>query len=302
MPTQTRDSGQHVAEHYESVDVQTLLLSRSLSAHKGSAGRVGILAGHLGTTGAALLCARGALRMGAGLVTHLGLPDSMAAIESRVLEAMTRRIDPARLIASLGEAIHGMDALVVGPGLGLGPVQTELVGHIVEHCEIPVVLDADALTAISGNLRRFRLAKGARVLLPHRGEAARLLQSTVSEVEQDPLGALAQLTELTHAIVVMKGAYSFVGVPGKKPSVVGSPCPAMATGGSGDVLSGITGALLVDHEPVAATLLAVHLHSRCGALWSKATASDRGLLAGELADLLPKAVAELSQPKAVLTD
>jgi NAD(P)H-hydrate epimerase len=184
----------------------------------------------------------------------------------------------------------------------LGPAQTELVGHIVEHCEIPVALDADALTVVSGNLRRFRLAKGPRVLLPHRGEMARLLQCTTVEIDQDPLGAMAQLSELTHAIVVLKGAYTFVSAPGKKPMVLGTPCPVLATGGTGDVLAGMTGALLVDHEPLAATLLAVHLHSRAGALWAESHGADRGLLAGELADLVPKALAELSQPKSVLTE
>jgi ADP-dependent NAD(P)H-hydrate dehydratase / NAD(P)H-hydrate epimerase len=302
VPAQTRELGEHVAEHLEINEFKDLLIPRSLAAHKGSSGRVGLLAGHPGTTGAALLCARGALRMGAGLVTHLGLPDTITAIESRVLEAMTRKIDPHHPVTSFTEATHGMDALVVGPGLGLGHAQTELVGHIVEHCEIPVVLDADALTFIASNLRKLRLAKGPRVLLPHRGEMARLLQCTIGEIEQDPLGAMAQLTDLTHATVLLKGAYSFVASPGKKPKVVGAPCPVLSTGGTGDVLAGMVGALLVDHDPLVATLLAAYLHSRAGALWKEAHGSDRGLLASELAELVPAAVAELSRPKAVLTD
>jgi NAD(P)H-hydrate epimerase len=131
---------------------------------------------------------------------------------------------------------------------------------------------------------------------------ARLLQCTVGEIEQDPLGAMAQLTDLTHATVLLKGAYSFVASPGKKPKVVGAPCSVLATGGTGDVLAGMVGALLVDHDPLVATLLAAYVHSRAGALWKEAHGSDRGLLASELADLVPVAVAELSRPKAVLTD
>jgi NAD(P)H-hydrate epimerase len=302
VPTQARELMEHVVEHYDATDLSALFLARSPAAHKGTAGRVGILAGHPGTTGAALLCARGALRMGAGLVTHLGLPESIAAIESRVLEAMTRRLDPLHVTASITEAIHGMDALVVGPGFGLGPAQTEIVGYVVEHATCPVVLDADALTLVTGKLSRFRLAKGPRLLLPHRGEMARLLGSTVSDVDNDPLSALDQLTELSAATVVMKGAYSFVGVPGKKPAMLGSPCPAMATGGTGDVLAGVVGALLVDYAPKVAAMLAVYAHSRAGALWSEATGADRGMLASELAEYLPKVVAELSRSKPALSD
>ena len=302
VPAQEREPGLHLAERHERADVSPLFMARSPAAHKGRAGRVGVLAGHPGTTGAALLCASGALRMGAGLVTHLGLADTINAIESRVLEAMTRKLDPHRLTSSLVEAIHGMDALVVGPGMGLGAAQTELVEHIVENSELPVVLDADALTLISGNLRRFRLAKGPRVLLPHLGEMARLLQISTSDVEKDPYSALALLTDLTHAIVVLKGAYSLIGAPGRKVAIVGSPCPSMATGGTGDVLAGITGALLVDHQPFDATLIAVHLHSRAGKLWAENTGSDRGMLASDLVEQLPKAIAELSTPRVVLTD
>jgi NAD(P)H-hydrate epimerase len=294
VPPLAREANGHTLEHLELADLAPRFKRRSRASHKGRSGRIGLLAGHPGTTGAALLAARGALRMGAGLVTHLGLPDSIAAIESRVLEAMTKRLEPNRLTASLLDAIHPMDALLIGPGLGLGVAQTELVEFVVEHTELPVVLDADALSLIAGNLRRFRSAKGPRLLLPHRGEVARLLQISVADVDKDPLSALALLTDLTHAVVVMKGAYTFVSARGRKTAVLGEPCPAMATGGTGDVLAGATCALLVDHEPLDAALLAVHLHSRAGRLWSEAQGADRGLLASELADLLPRAVAELA--------
>ncbi|MGC4064203.1 MAG: NAD(P)H-hydrate dehydratase [Polyangiaceae bacterium] len=294
VPPLAREANGHTLEHLELEDLAPRFKRRSRASHKGRSGRIGLLAGHPGTTGAALLAARGALRMGAGLLTHLGLPESIAAIESRVLEAMTKRLEPNRLTASLIDAIHAMDALLIGPGLGLGVAQTELVDFVVEHTELPVVLDADALTLISGNLRRFRLAKGPRVLLPHRGEVARLLQISVADVDKDPLSALTLLTDLTHAVVVMKGAYTFVSAKGRKVAVVGEPCPAMATGGSGDVLAGAACALLVDHEPFDAALLAVHLHSRAGRFWSELHSADRGLLASELADLLPRAVAELA--------
>jgi ADP-dependent NAD(P)H-hydrate dehydratase / NAD(P)H-hydrate epimerase len=198
--------------------------------------------------------------------------------------------------------VHGMDALVCGPGLGLGPAQTDLVHFIVEDTELPVVIDADALTLMTGNLKRFRLARGPRLLLPHHGEVARLLQCTVPDVEHDPLAALLELTELTHSVVVMKGAYTLLGAPGRKPAVLGEPCPALATGGTGDVLAGIVGALLVEHEPFVAALLAVHLHSRAALLWSETTGADRGMFASEVADHVPRAIAELSRPKLALSD
>lgn len=290
------------AERVEVHDLASRFRSRRASSHKGRAGRVAILAGHAGTTGAALLSARGALRAGAGLVTHVGLPKTIASIELRVREAMTRCLDPNQLEDSLAEALQGMDCVVIGPGLGLGVDERRTIAFVVETVDAPVVVDADALTKVADEPTLLKRARGPRILLPHRGELARLLHVTTAEVEEDPYAALRRAVELTHCIVVLKGAYTFVAAPNqKKIAIVGSPCPALGTAGSGDVLSGVIAALAVEQDPYSAALLGVHLHGRSGLLWAEARGADRGLIAGEIADNLPTALAELARAGATLT-
>jgi ADP-dependent NAD(P)H-hydrate dehydratase / NAD(P)H-hydrate epimerase len=285
----------HSAVRLTAADLAPNLLPRSPASHKGRAGRIAVIAGHAGTSGAALLAARGALRMGAGMVTHVGLPATIASIESRVLEAMTRVLEPAALEQSLTAALVGMGAIVLGPGLGLGEQECRIVTHVAEHATLPVVVDADALSILAHDITPLSRAKGPRILLPHRGELARLLELSNSEVEDDPFGALERAVQLTQAIVVLKGPYSFVGAPNQKTAIVGSPSGAMGTAGSGDVLSGVVAALAIDHTPVNAARLGVHLHGRAGILWAEARGVDRGLVAGDVADNLPLAVAELSR-------
>jgi ADP-dependent NAD(P)H-hydrate dehydratase / NAD(P)H-hydrate epimerase len=299
-PSMTQHTG-HSAERFEGEDLAQRLPARMASSHKVRAGRVAIVAGHAGTTGAALLAARGALRMGAGLVTHVGLAETIASIESRVLEAMTKSLDRGALEQSLSEAIRNMKSIVIGPGLGLGDLERRIVEFVVEHASVPVVIDADALTILADESRTLRRAAGPRILLPHRGELARLLRKTTADIEQDPFAALAQAVELTQGIVVLKGACSFVGAPNQKTAIVGSPCPALGTAGSGDVLSGVIGALAVDHSPFDAAMLGVHLHGRSGILWSRTRGVDRGMLASDIADNLPAAVAELARPNGAVT-
>jgi ADP-dependent NAD(P)H-hydrate dehydratase / NAD(P)H-hydrate epimerase len=301
VPSELALRSGHNAERIERDDLCRRLLPRPSSSHKGRAGRVAILAGHAGTIGAALLSARGAQRMGAGSVTHIGLPSAMASIESRVLEAMTKSLDPGSLGQSLTDALHGMDSVVLGPGLGLGAQERQIVAIVSEHMIAPVIVDADALTLLADDPALLKRAKGPRILLPHRGELGRLLHLTTADVEEDPFAALESCVRLTNAIVVLKGAYTLVGAPNQKTAVVGAPCAALGTAGSGDVLSGVVAALAVDHEPLAAALLGVHLHGRSGTKWAESHGSDRGLIASEIADNLPAAIAELASSSAGVT-
>lgn len=285
----------HSAVQLSATDLAPRLLPRSPASHKGRAGRIAVIAGHAGTSGAALLSARGALRAGAGLVTHVGLPPTIAGIESRVLEAMTRQLEPDAIEQSLDRALVGMGAVVLGPGLGLGDEASRIVTHVAQHAAVPVVVDADALTILARDLAPLSAAKGPRILLPHRGELARLVGLSTSELEEDPFDALARAVQATQAIVVLKGPYSFVGAPNQTMAIVGSPSGAMGTAGSGDVLSGVVAALAIDHSPLNAAVLGVHVHGRAGILWTEERGVDRGLVAGDIADNLPLALAELSR-------
>jgi len=290
------------AERAEASDISTWLRPRPKSLHKGRAGRIAIIGGSPGRSGAALLAAQGALRAGAGLVTHLGLPDAVHSLEGRVREAMTAIIDPSDLERSLSQQLDSMDAIVVGPGLGCDDAARKITDHVVRHAKQPVVVDADALTLIARDFTLLSAAAGNRILLPHTGEMARLLGVTSEIVEADRPAALGRLTSATQSVVVLKGPYSWVGHQKMPPVIVGQPCPALATGGSGDVLSGTLAALAVGLEPRLAAIAAVYLHSRAGAIWVERIHSDRGLLASEIAELLPQAIAEVSRANVTLTD
>jgi ADP-dependent NAD(P)H-hydrate dehydratase / NAD(P)H-hydrate epimerase len=271
------------------------LPQRSRAMHKGLSGRVAIVAGSPGTLGAALLSAAGALRAGAGLVTHVGYGSTIEAIQGRVLEAMTRRVSEADLRPQLAEIIAKMDSVVLGPGLGTGASSADLVRETLEHAECPVVVDADALTLVAKNLKWLQHYPAMRILTPHVGELARILDTDVPSIEANRFEALARAVSLTNAVVVLKGAYTLVGAPEQLPFVVGGPCPALATGGTGDVLAGIIGALAVALSPVKAALCGVAWHNWAASVWQRDHAMDRGLLAHELADMLPDALAELSR-------
>lgn len=286
---------EHVASLVEMTDVRALLPIPSPVLHKSKAGRVMVVAGAPGTSGAALLAARGALRAGAGLVTHVGTKDTIAGIESRVLEAMTAPLDNQRLAESLDERLALADAIVLGPGLGFAR-EARLIAHVVMNgAHAPLVIDADAITLLAGDPGALAKSGPPRVLSPHPAEMARLLGCTTEDVLRAPLAAAMEAAHRTSATVVLKGPYSIVAAPGHVPAYVGGPCPALAVGGSGDVLAGMLAALLVAHEPWDAAILAVTLHNQAGRLWQQRTGARSGLLAHEIADLIPAAFASLAE-------
>jgi ADP-dependent NAD(P)H-hydrate dehydratase / NAD(P)H-hydrate epimerase len=289
------------ARQLERADVASWLLPRAVSAHKGSAGRVLAIAGSPGKTGAALLVARGALRAGAGLVTLCTFPEAADALDRRVLEEMTARLDPSHLAASLEPHLRAADAVVIGPGLGLDAGARAVVDHVLGEYGGPVLVDADALTHLAGRLPELRSAKGRLVLTPHPGEMSRLLGVTTREVEADRFAALADAVEQSRAVVLLKGARTLVGAPGELPVVNPSGTPALATAGSGDVLSGVSGAFLAAlGEPFHAACVAAYVHGLAGEAWASVHGGDRGLLAHEIADGVLGVLAGLTRSTRVL--
>lgn len=272
----------------EAGDVARRLPPRQSTLHKSSAGRVLVVAGSPGKLGAALLSAHGAQRAGAGLVTIATSPAAADALDHRVLEAMTARIDPASPAASVQELTQRCDAVVVGPGLGLEPAAREIVDAVVFGFEGRKVIDADAISHFKGRAAELSRAKGV-VLTPHAGELGRLLGVAYEAVEDDRFAAVARAVELTSAVVLLKGRYSIIGAPGEVPLVNPTGGPVLATGGSGDVLSGIIAALACELEPRDAAFTGAYLHGAAADVWAEARGTDRGLLAHELGDELPRA-------------
>ena len=280
------------AQILEATDVSQQLFRRTSTVHKSSAGRVLVVAGSPGKLGAALLSAHGAQRAGAGLVTIATSPATADALDHRVLEVMTARIDQASPEVALQKLLAPCNAVVVGPGLGLDPAARRVVDAVVFGYDGPKVVDADAISHFAGRAAELGRAK-AVVLTPHAGELGRLLGIPYQEVEDDRFAAVTRAVELTSAVVLLKGRFSVIGAPGSLPLLNPTGGPALATGGSGDVLSGIIAALACEHEPRTAAFVGAYLHGAAGDAWAKVHGSDRGLLAHELADELPRTLGAL---------
>ncbi|MCC6670770.1 MAG: NAD(P)H-hydrate dehydratase [Planctomycetes bacterium] len=252
---------------------------RERDAHKGAFGTVGVVAGSAAMLGAAILVARGALRSGAGLV-RVVLPEALRVpltIAVPCATTLARHPDPRRWLG-------GLDAVAVGPGLGATAGTRRLVNALLRHCVVPLVLDADALNVLAP-LRRPIAAGAPIVLTPHPGEAARLLGTDVAAIQSDRRAAAAALARAGGGVAVLKGAGTLV-CDGRRLFANTTGNPGMATGGSGDVLTGILAALLaLGMEPFAAACLAVHAHGRAGDLVARRR-SEAGLLAEDLPDAL----------------
>lgn len=280
------------AEMTESTDVTELLEPRQTTLHKSSAGRVLVVAGSPGKLGAALLSAHGAQRAGAGLVTIATSPAAADALDHRVLEAMTARIDVQAPAPALHKLLENCGAAVVGPGLGLDEAARRCVDAVVLGWDGVKVVDADAISHFAGRAAELSRARGV-VLTPHAGELARLLGISAERVEAERFAAVARAVEITSAVVLLKGRFSIIGAPGKLPVLNPTGGPVLATGGSGDVLSGIIAALACSLPPREAAFVGAYLHGAAADRWAAARSTDRGMLAHELADELPAAIGAL---------
>jgi NAD(P)H-hydrate epimerase len=215
-----------------------------------------------------------------------------AALDAKVIELMTTDL-PAELDAAVAHVVAQMaskHAAIIGPGLGTDPEGQQLAQRLALTLTAPCVLDADALTAFRGQAGALRAAAGPRVLTPHPAEAARLLGTTTEAVQADRYAAALHLAASSGAWVVLKGARSVVASPAGAVRVCPLDVPALAVAGTGDVLAGILGALLAQLDAPAAAACATYLHAAAGA---QAAEADRGLLAHEVADAVPRVLAGL---------
>jgi NAD(P)H-hydrate epimerase len=277
------------AQLFEADDVLRLLPVRAPDVHKGLAGHVLVVAGSPGKTGAAFLSGHGAMRAGAGLVTLAARGSARDALDRKVVELMTAALaeDATAAVDAALELAGRMDAAVVGPGLGLDDDGRTLARELAMRLPIPAVLDADALTALGDDLSILEDAKGPRVLTPHPGEAARLLGCTTAEVQADRYGASLRIAQASGHVAILKGARTVVAAPDGRIRVCRRGTPALGVAGTGDVLSGVVAAHLAVLDPLPAAAVAVVLHAIAGEI---AAVSDRGLLAREVADAIPRAL------------
>ncbi|MBK6694241.1 MAG: NAD(P)H-hydrate dehydratase [Myxococcales bacterium] len=283
------------AELVERSDVASWLSPRGADAHKYTAGHVAVLGGSHGKFGAPLLAAEAALLAGAGAVTLLSWPEVVQKLEGRVREVMVATAfgDATTDVNAISAALDGKKAVVLGPGLGLDDRARALADAVLSSYLGPLVLDADGLTLFAGRVDAIAAGvQRARVLTPHAAEAARLLGGTAQSVEADRVGAARSLAHRSQSIVVLKGAHSVIADPDGRILLGPIGSPALATAGSGDVLSGAVGAMLAIMPPLEAAAAAVYLHAEAGHRLASVV-GDRGVLASAVARELPLILGEL---------
>ena len=300
IPDESITTVEPKSEWFDNDAAAVLIAPRRADSHKGTFGHLLAVAGGPGKSGAGSLVADGALRSGAGLVTVAAPESARLEIAARRAEVMTERLPDladggraADCVAAVVSLLAGRDALAIGPGVGTRPETVAAVVAILEATDRPAVVDADALNAVA-NRGTETLARiggaGPRVLTPHPGEAARLLGTSVPEVQADRGRAARELARVSGAVVVLKGHRSAVARPDGRTAFNSTGNPAMATAGSGDVLTGAIGALLArGMVPWDAARLGVFAHGRAGDLAAESV-GPAGLLAGEIAAALPRAL------------
>jgi NAD(P)H-hydrate epimerase len=276
------------------------LPERARDAHKGDFGRVLIVAGSTGMTGAGCMAARAAQRAGAGLVT-LAVPAPLnLAVESQLMSVMSRPLpdDDGSVLGPAGARAvinwaEEFDAIALGPGLGRARKTEQTVRRLCRELDVPMVIDADGLNALAGAPGVLRGADSPRLLTPHPGEMSRLVgHEDPARVQADRRSVAEDFALRWSCVLALKGAGTVV-TDGRRSFVNTTGNPGMATGGTGDVLTGMAVGLLAQGvAPFDALQLAVFVHGLAGDL----AAQDLGegpLMAEDLLDYLPRAFVEL---------
>ncbi|MBQ7089374.1 MAG: NAD(P)H-hydrate dehydratase [Clostridia bacterium] len=283
MTQPTVTTREYVASH---------LPPRTADSHKGTYGTLLTVCGSYGMAGAALLCARGALRSGVGLlraaVPHSVYPLLVEAVPEAVFLPVKEQDGcfSADAILTITRSLTTADAVAVGCGMGRGEGQTAVVRHILAHSTVPVILDADGINAVTPHILAEETRIAPLILTPHPGEMARLTGTSIAQVQADRIGAALRLAHTADAVVVLKGHGTIIASPNGTVAENPTGNSGMATGGSGDVLTGIIGALVAQGvAPYEAAVCGVYLHGAAGDA-AAARCSQRGMLPTDLIEEL----------------
>ena len=274
--------------------MRQILCKRKIDTHKGDYGRVGIIAGSRGMTGAAYLCAQSALRTGSGLVYSL-IPQSLETIMSiKLTEAIIKPIYDGGsghfVRESYGDIIKnldGLDVIALGPGMGVDPERVGLLGEIIQDIKLPLLIDADGLNCLSKNINVIKNKKGPWVITPHFGEMARLVQEDIQKIKDKKEYYAQHLADKYGLLVVLKGNKTIVANPDGQIYINTSGNPGMATAGSGDVLTGIITSFIGQGIGIfESAKLGVYLHGLVGDL-AKRDKGEYGLIASDIMEAIP---------------
>jgi hydroxyethylthiazole kinase-like uncharacterized protein yjeF len=324
FPEKLLRSEKFYVELLQKNDVTTLIPERRRYSHKGDYGHVLVVAGSRGKTGAALMAARACLRSGAGLVT-IGVPESLSGIfQSRVTEEMTLILPDKGNGTLSGKASNlildflneSADVLAIGPGIGVSTETRKLMNILIKNSSTPMIIDADGINSIKGERDVFLKAKAPIILTPHPGEMSRLLQQsavsgqqsalpplspprgginvTIQDIEKDRINTAISFARETGTYIVLKGVPTIIAAPDGRAFINSTGNPGMATGGTGDVLTGmISGFLSQGVNPLHASILGVYMHGLAGDI----AASEKGqypMIATDIIDKIPSAFFSLN--------
>ena len=267
-----------------------LFRPRVRDSNKGLYGHALVIGGSRGKSGAAAMAGIGALRAGAGLVTVASTEAALGSIAAHAPEIMTELLafdEPAR-----ARILERKNVVAIGPGLGQDPQTVQFVRGMVEQAPLPMVVDADGLNALAGHPTRYRWP---RIFTPHPGEMSRLNGRTIAEIQADRIAAARAFATERDVYLVLKGNRSVVAAPDGRVWINPTGSPAMATGGTGDVLTGLIAGLVAQFPDQidTALLAAVYLHGRCGELGA-AKLGEKSLIATDLFEYLPEAMREVA--------
>jgi NAD(P)H-hydrate epimerase len=259
--------------------IQPHIAPRLAATHKGTYGHVAVIAGSPGRSGAAVMCARGAIRAGAGLVTVMTDSETAKLVHAGCIEAMTATMLPSQA-----------KAVLIGPGLQDNDESYANIREQIASIDLPMIIDASALNAFATRANEINPRALPRVITPHPGELARIMGSDTTSINADRIAAARDAARACNCVVVLKGHQTLVAEPDGHVFVNPTGNPGMATGGMGDVLSGVVAALLArGTDPLDAACTAVYLHGLAGDLL-KEEIGDIGLAATEVADRIPRAI------------
>jgi hydroxyethylthiazole kinase-like uncharacterized protein yjeF len=304
IPSHIADTAGCRHELLTAASLGPLFFPRAPDTHKGRTGHLAVIAGSLGKTGAAIMTAGGALRAGAGLVT-LGMAAGLHAVaEITVTEAMTWPLPDTGngCLSAAGfdqamQLLAGKQALAIGPGLGSAEETRRLVRRVIAASGVPMVIDADGLNALAGDLDALAKAPAPAILTPHPGEMARLTGQSVMEIQKNRVHAARRLSETTGAVVVLKGARTVIAKPDGRVAINPTGNPGMASGGMGDVLTGVIAGLLAQgFSPFDAACAGVYVHG--AAADTLASKTPVGYLATDVLHAIPAAMGQIGSAPA----
>jgi len=271
-----------------------LSIPRNPDTHKGDYGHLLVIAGSVGKTGAAVMACQAALRMGAGLVT-LAIPKSLNAIlEMKLTEVMTEPLPETpkqtlslRAFSAIVRLCENKRAVIIGPGLGTLKETQSLILKLIRTLDLPIILDADGLTALATQPKTLPIKNRSLMLTPHPGEMARLIRSQVKEVLEDRVGLSRNFSQSQHVHLILKGHPTLISTPKGEVYINPTGNPGMASGGTGDVLTGMIGGLVCQGFDILPSLqIAVYLHGMAGDEGAQEM-GEKSLIATDIIEKIP---------------